>query len=186
MDREIQVSHKTISAIVILIVIVGFITGGALFLSRDPGMLSMIVARIKVGTPIPAQAYQPDALAAVSAVTAFYTLDYNVMSAQWQSSVCQLATNDGCQIFQALYAPAIRQLVETKQIQTGCKVWPIRMAEDNGDTRIWLLNVTLDHPWQGTSPETQVYAEVVRVNGFWRFNRILFNQETSRFQTHTP
>ena len=53
------------------------------------------------------------------------------------------------------------------------------MVEDNGDTRTWQLEVTLDNPWPGEKPTTQVYAEVARTNGTWLLNRILFDQEAA-------
>jgi hypothetical protein len=82
-----------------------------------------------------------------------------------------------------LFAPAVRQVVEANQVKTDCTVLALRLVEDKGDTRAWLLEVTLDAPWPGENPTTQVYAEVTRINGNWLLNRILFDQETARFAT---
>jgi hypothetical protein len=97
--------------------------------------------------------------------------------------VCALATTDGCRLIQTLFAPTVYQVVKANQVKTGCTVQAVRMVEDKGDTRTWLVEVTLDKPWPGEKPTTQVYAEVTRINGIWLLNRILFDQETARFTT---
>jgi hypothetical protein len=93
MQREIRVSRKTIHAIVLLIVVITLIGAGFLIVRRDPARLSMIVARLEGIQPTPIQITQPpDALAAVKALTAFYTLDYTEPVTQWQAGVCALST----------------------------------------------------------------------------------------------
>jgi hypothetical protein len=184
MKREIQVSRKIINSCVLLVVVIALIGGGFFLLRHDPTLLSRIVARFEGATPT--QSYprsNPDAQAAVAALTAFYTLDYAEPVDQWQGRVCALTTADGCQLTQTLFAPTVRQVVEVNQVKTGCTVQALRLVENNNDTRIWLLEVTLDAPWPGENSTTQVYAEVTRSNGTWLLNRILFDQETARFAT---
>ena len=184
MKREIQVSRKTINGFVLLVVVIALIGGGFLLLRHDPTLLSRIVARFEGATPT--QSYPRsglDAQAAVAALTAFYTLDYAEPVDQWQGRVCALTTADGCQLTQTLFAPTVRQVVEVNQVKTGCTVQALRLVENNNDTRIWLLEVTLDAPWPGENSTTQVYVEVARNNGNWLLNRILFDQETARFTT---
>jgi hypothetical protein len=189
MKREIQISRRTINTIILLVVVIALIVAGFLLLHRDPALLYRFVARVEGATPAPTQpALQPpDVKAAIAAVTAFYTLDYTEPVDQWQGRVCALTTPDGCQIIQALFAPAVRQVVEDNQVKTGCTVQPLHLVEDKGDTRTWLMEVSLDNPWPGEKPTTQVYAEVARINGNWLLNHILFDQEAAaRFGTPTP
>jgi phage terminase large subunit-like protein len=184
MKREIQVSRKTINSFVLLVVVLALIGGGFLFLRRDPALLSRIVARFEGATPTQLDPQSaPDAQVAVAALTAFYTLDYTEPVDQWQGRVCILTTADGCQLIQVLFAPAVRQVVDANHVKTNCTVQALRLVEDKGDTRTWLLEVTLDSPWPGENPTTQVYAEVTRINGTWLLNRILFDQEKARFAT---
>jgi hypothetical protein len=184
MKREIQVSRKTINGFVLLVVVIALIGGGFLLLRRDPALLSRIVARFEsASTTQPDPQSAPDSQVAVAALTAFYTLDYTEPVDQWQGRVCALTTPNGCQLIQKLYGPAVRQVVEANQAKTGCSVQALRLVEDKVDTRTWLLEVTLDSPWPGENPTTQVYAEVTRINGNWLLNRILFDQETARFAT---
>jgi hypothetical protein len=184
MKQVIQISHRTINTIILLVVIFALIGAGFLLLHRDPALLSRIIARFDGASPTqPGPQLAPDAQAAVKALTAFYTLDYTEPLNQWQERVCALTTPDGCQLIQALFGPAVRKVVEANQVKTGCTVQAVRMVEDKGDTRTWLVEVTLDKPWPGEKPTTQVYAEVTRINGIWLLNRILFDQETARFTT---
>ena len=185
MKQVIQISHRTINTIILLVVIFALIGAGFLLLHRDPALLSRIIARFDDASPNqPGPQLAPDAQAAVKALTAFYTLNYIEPVEQWQERVCALTTPDGCQLIQALFAPAVRKVVEANQVKTGCSVQAVRLVEDKGDTRTWLLKVTLDKPWPGEQPTTQVYAEVAQTNGIWLLNRILFDQEaTDRFTT---
>jgi len=185
MKRVIQISHRTINTIILLVVIFALIGAGFLLLHRNPALLSQYITRFGGATPTqPDPQSAPDAQAAAKALTAFYTLDFTEPVDQWQSRVCAQTTPDGCQIIQTLFAPAVRKVVDANQVKTGCSVQAVRLVEDKGDTRTWLLKVTLDKPWPGEQPTTQVYAEVAQTNGIWLLNRILFDQEaTDRFAT---
>jgi hypothetical protein len=184
MKRVIQISHRTINTIILLVVIFALIGAGFLLLHRDPALLSQIITRFEGASPTQSTSLSnPDAQAAVKALTAFYTLDYTEPLIQWQSRVCALTTPDGCQLIQALFGPAVRKVVEANQVKTGCSVQAVRLVENKGDTRVWLLEVTLDKPWPGEKPTMQVYAEVTRINDTWLLNRILFDQESARFAT---
>ena len=184
MKREIQISRKTINRIVLLVVFIVLIGVGFLLMHRNPALLSRIFTQT-VATPTQVDPKSaPDAQAAAKALTAFYTLDYAESVDQWQSRVCALTTQGGCQIIQAFFAPAVRKVVDANQVKTGCTVQAVRLVEDKGDTRTWLLEVTLDKPWPGEKPTIQVYAEVTRINDTWLLNSILFDQEAAvRFAT---
>ena len=128
-----------------------------------------------------------DAQAAVDAVKAFYTLDYTESSDVWAARVCAHATEEGCAIVRSYFAPAMQHLLQENFIQTGCTAMPVRLAEDTGNTRIWQVEATLDHPWMGLDAQTQmVFVEMAQENGQWLMNRILFEQETDQLDTATP
>jgi hypothetical protein len=187
-----QISRKkTINTIIAILLVVLVLLGvGYLFLSRDPALMPGILARFGSATSAPSlpdPQSSPDAQAAIAAVTAFYTLNYTEPADQWQARVCALTTPDGCQIFQAFFAPAVRRVVEANQVETGCTVQAVRLVEDAGGIRTWLLEVTLSAPWPGETGRMLVYAEVARQSdGTWLFNRILFDQEAVRFATPAP
>jgi hypothetical protein len=189
MKREIQISRKTIFTSFLLVVSIALIGGGLLLPRRDTAFLSKIVAQFAgtMSTPTqPDPRSAPDALAATAALNAFYTLDYTESMEQWQERVCTLTTKDGCQLIQKLFAPAVRQVVQANQVKTGCIVHAVRLAQYTGNTRTWLLEVTLDKPWLDEKPTIQVYADVIQINDIWLLNRILFDQESTRFTTPAP
>lgn len=168
MKREVQLSRKTVVRI------------GALALSL--AILGVGLACLRFRLPSLFQSAPtsppPDAQAAVAGVKAIYTLDYTEDAKTWQERVCAVSTAQGCAFFQSLLAPAMRKTVEQKQIRTGCEVQAVRLVEEDGQTRVWELTVTLDNPWPGVEATMPVYAAVEQQeDGSWLFQRILFTQE---------
>jgi hypothetical protein len=182
---EIQVNLKSIGKVLLILLLVAGLLGAAVLAAREFNLLpsSTIPSTQTVSTS------SPDAKAAVNGVTAFYTLDYTVPAEQWEAAVCKTMTPAGCQVFQALYAPAVRLIVEQNQVQTGCSVQAYALVDDNGDSsHIWLLKVMLDAPWPGVGPVMPIYAEVVPAeDNAWLLDHILLEEESARFQaTPTP
>ena len=135
----------------------------------------------------PAAGIQPDAQAAMDAATAFYTLDYSMPPALWESKVCMLTTEAGCQAIRNFYAPAVQAMAEKNKIQSDCTVVPVRLVADEGKIHTWQVSVTINHPWPGLdTPVQEAFVEVEKVNGIWLMNRILFQQEAGGFVTPTP
>jgi hypothetical protein len=133
-------------------------------------------------------AISPDAMAAVQGVTAFYTLDFTETSDKWLLRVCGFTTDQGCMVVKDFFAASVRATVDQNRVQTYAFVTPVQLISDNGDHRIWRLKVTLTNPWEeGTKGMQQdVYAEVANEGGKWLLNRILFEQEVSKFLTPLP
>ncbi len=183
---EIRVSRKPLIAVLIAAPLLAA-SGIAIWQSGWYGKIAALFSP----TPAAAQSVaSPDAQAVTDAVTTIYTLDYSLPAEQWESSVCAQMTPEGCHVFELLYAPAIRQVVEGDQVQTGCSVQVVKLVTDQGESRVWLLMVTLENPWQGLeTPTQQVYAEVSRdpVSGKWLLERVLFEEEAAaRYSTPTP
>jgi hypothetical protein len=182
---EIQVSLKSLTKALLILLLLTALGGAAFLVAREFGLLP----RSAIAPTETPSASSPDAQAAISGVTAFYTLDYTVPSEQWEAAVCKTMTPAGCQVFQTLYAPAVRLVVEQNQVQTSCSTQALRLVEDNGDgSRTWLVEVMLDAPWPGVGPVMPVYAEVVPAgDNAWLLNHILLEEESARFQaTPTP
>ncbi len=181
---EIQVSLKSLTKALLILLLAAALFGAAFLLAREFGLFPRSAI---ASTEIPS-ASSPDALAAINGVAAFYTLDYTVPAEQWEAAVCKTMTPDGCLVFQALYAPVVRLVVEQHQVQTGCSVQALRLVEENGDgSRTWLLEVMLDAPWPGIGPVMPIYAEVVPAgDNAWLLDHILLEEESARFQTPAP
>jgi hypothetical protein len=129
----------------------------------------------------------PDAQAAVKAATTFYTLDYTANPDLWATRLCALTTEAGCRIIHAFFAPSVQAMVQENKVQTGCTVVPVRLVSDKGHLRVWQVSVAIINPWPGlVDPKQDAFVEVENVNGLWLMNRILFQQEVSKFLTPTP
>lgn len=128
-----------------------------------------------------------DAMAAVNAVTAFYTLDYTEPPNLWPSRVCTYTTQKGCQAIREFFAPSVQAAVDEYRVQTYAMVEPVQVMADIEGRRIWKLEVTLTNPWSDETVGVQdIYAEVEREGGQWLLSRVLFEQEIAQFLTPTP
>jgi len=188
MKHKIGISRKTLYILFLLLLLV-VLALGVVFALRQPGLIHGFLDRLEEITPT-TLADSPDAQAAVTGVTAFYTLDYTEEAAAYEWRVCQILTADGCEMFETMFAPGMRQIVEQDLIQTGCTAQAVKMVEEgsDGQTRIWQLEATLDHPWPGAPASDQVYAEVEQQpDGTWLMTHVLSDWEAARFSvTPTP
>ncbi len=131
--------------------------------------------------PIPA-----DAQAAMAGVSAIYTIDYQQPDQDWLDRVCAVSTADGCQVTTNWVEPALMAAAKQYKIQTGCSVIPVSAVDTlNDGSRVWKLHVRFDHPWTPDQAEQTTFAIVARVDGAWKFERILFNQEAAKYQEGT-
>lgn len=138
-------------------------------------------------TPTPTPGLPQDEQAAVDAVSSFYTLDYTADPDLWAVQMCILSTDLGCQAIRQYFAPVVQSVIQTNTIQTGCVVTPLRLVAVNENSRIWELQVVLDHPWPGLeNPSEHVIVEVAEEDGIWLMNRILFDQEAEYLPTPIP
>jgi hypothetical protein len=146
-------------------------------------LVLFVHARLFLPAPRPSPSgMAPDAQAAVNAVSAFYTLDYQSVPELWIAKVCAYATPSGCSAIRSFYAPMVENLLQNHPIQTGSRVQAVRLVANDGTARLWQLQVTLDYPWSElTTPTQEVLVEVELDNGRWLMNRILFDQESGLY-----
>ena len=153
------------------------------------GITALLVVPVMIAPkPTSTPAIPPDAMAAVKGATAFYTLDYTEPPNLWALRVCGYTTEEGCKAIQEFFAPSVQAAIDKYRVQTHAFVKPVQLIVDDGDRRIWKLEVTLTHPWS-EGPEgmqQDVYAEVAKEGGRWLLSRILFEQEIAQFLTPTP
>ena len=172
---EIQIDFKKLALVLILLVAA---LVGALVL--NPGLRSTIFAQETVTLPAD-YSQMGDAQAAVTAAVAFYTLDYHETPEQWAARLCALATPEGCQAAQNMFAPAIYQTVKANLAQTGATAVPLALMESTEDKHsVWQVQVTLTNPWQGLESATQqIYIDVVydEPSNQWLYDRVLFEEE---------
>jgi hypothetical protein len=176
---QINIPFKWIALVAALLLVAGAV---AIILFRPEWIASLFVE----STTTSAISDDPSAQAVIAGVQAFYTIDYTEPMEAWTKRVCMVTTPDGCEVIMALYAPIVYAAAQANKVQTGCAAIPVRMVEESadGNTRVWLLDVTLTQPWPGVQSPMQLYADaVLGEDGIWRMNHILLDQESERFAT---
>ncbi len=175
MDIDVNSKGVRNAAVALVVALVGIIA-------------LLVVPVILAPKPQIPPAIPPDAMAAVKGATAFYTLDYTEPPNLWPLRVCGYTTEAGCKAIREFFAPSVQAAIDKYRVQTHAFVEPVQLMADDGDRRIWKLEVTLTHPWSEGSEGMQqdVYAEVAKEGGRWLLSRILFEQEIAQFLTPTP
>ncbi len=141
--------------------------------------------------PTAAPAFSQDALAAISGVSAFYTIDYTESAEQWASQVCATTTDEGCTFARSYFASAVHTTAEKYSVKTSSTVLPIELV-DNDDVhmlRIWKMQVILSNPWPEVEQTQTVYVAVEYDKNLqeWWMQHILFEQEALKYiVTPTP
>lgn len=128
--------------------------------------------------------------AARAGVEAFYGVDYQTGPDVWAARLCALSTQRVCEYYQNTVAKFIwPAFISHQTIVTVEAANPILIMDQpsNGDdikqTQVWQLTVTLSIPWpQGDGRTTfPVHALVMREETGWKFERLLLNEEISKF-----
>ena len=133
-------------------------------------------------------------IAAVAGVEATFTLDYEEPIEDWLARLCEVSTEEGCQVAETFLMDSMASILETKQAKTACtaeyakKVDSGVQTEDVGDDEkvvyeweVWKVNLTLSNPWDDSDGEDTVFVQVNNEEGEWKFARILFEQETEKY-----
>ena len=133
-------------------------------------------------------------IAAVAGVEATFTLDYEEPIEDWLARLCEVSTEEGCQVAETFLMDSMASILETKQGKTACTAEYAKkvdfgvQTEGVGDDEkvvyeweVWKVNLTLSNPWDDSDGEDTVFVQVNNEEGEWKFARILFEQETEKY-----
>jgi hypothetical protein len=135
----------------------------------------------------PAPKITEDGQAAALGVAAFYSLSASDGVEGWQSRVCAVSTQSGCEFAINFVAPAFAGLFQADpSLETTATAVPLELVEDGEDMRVWRVEVSLDNPWEGFENPQEVYALVVRDGDTWKYERILLSLEVEARYKTTP
>lgn len=115
--------------------------------------------------------------AAERAVKAFFSIDYQEGLEAWQTRLCTLTTEGGCQ-FIALGSTSMwtRYLEEKTVIQADAT--PIKRLAATETEQVWQMKVSLSEPLPGSNKlEDTAYVEVSKTDTGWMFDRFLLEPE---------
>ncbi|MBT7783773.1 MAG: hypothetical protein HN741_12735 [Anaerolineae bacterium] len=141
-----------------------------------------------------AELAQAGGVAAVAGVETFFTLDYEEVPEDWLARVCAQSTEEGCGVTKSFFLTSIEEILEEKKPKTTCNASYIEKVDFGVETdgvgdeeevayewEVWTVNYTLSNPWEGAEKEQEIYVQVNTEEGKWKFARILFNQEISKY-----
>ena len=150
------------------------------------GLLLLIILAVTAYTFVPsalawATEPKPAELAAIEGAQAFLSTDVEAGREAWEKSVCQIASEQGCDVFKATFASMIWGGVEMNSTRQSCQATGAQMAKDipgeNAHRQVW--NVSLDCRNLRTEEikSLDLLASVTEVGDGWKFERIMFEQE---------
>jgi hypothetical protein len=133
-------------------------------------------------------------IAAVAGVEATFTLDYEEPIEDWLARLCEVSTEEGCQVAETFLMDSMASILETQKAKTACaaeheiKVDFGVQTEGVGDDErvvyeweVWKINLTLSNPWDDADAEDTVFVQVNNEESEWKFARILFEQEIEKY-----
>jgi hypothetical protein len=133
-------------------------------------------------------------IAAATGIEAAFTLDYEEPIEDWLARLCEVSTEEGCQVAETFLMDSMASILETKQAKTACTAEYVTkvdfgvQTEGVGDDEevvyeweVWKVSLTLSNPWEETDGGDTVFAQVNTEEGEWKFARILFEQEAEKY-----
>jgi hypothetical protein len=143
---------------------------------------------------IPEEETNLGGIAAVAGVEAAFTLDHEEPIEDWLARLCEVSTEESCQVSEIFLMDSMLSILETKQPKTTCSAEYIEKVDSGVQTdgvgddekvvyewEVWKVNFTLSDPWEGAEGEDTVFVQVNNEEGEWKFARILFEQEVEKY-----
>jgi len=133
-------------------------------------------------------------IAAVAGVEATFTLDYEEPIEDWLARLCEVSTEEGCQVAETFLMDSMASILNTKEAKTTCTAEYVEKVDAGTETdgvgndekviyewEIWKVNLALSNPWEGADGDDTVFVQVNNEESEWKFARILFEQEAEKY-----
>lgn len=150
------------------------------------GLLLLIILAVTAYTFVPsalawATEPKPAELAAREGAQAFLSTDIEAGRETWEKSVCQITSEQGCNVFKAAFASMIWGGVEANSTRQSCQATGAKMTKDipgeNEHRQVWNVSLGCRDLQTEEIQSLDVFASVTEVGNGWKFERILFEQE---------
>ena len=122
-------------------------------------------------------------IAARTGTEVFFSVDAKLGQEAWLSKVCEISTENGCQLAKKVFAPMMWPSIEEKSLRMSCKVTSAVLGKDltkeNAPaTQSWNLTSTCTNLDTGetSNGNTTVFVSKTADAG-WKLERIAFDQE---------
>jgi len=133
-------------------------------------------------------------IAAAAGVEAAFTLDYEEPIEDWLARLCEVSTEEGCQVAETFLMDSMASILNTKEAKTTCTAEYVEKVDEDIQTdgvgddekavyewEIWKVNLALSNPWEGADGDDTVFVQVNNEESEWKFARILFEQEAEKY-----
>lgn len=165
---ELTVSRSSLTRIIAVLLGLAILLGGGYF-AWSSGLLNRIF------NPSQNAVFTPAAEPAIRSLRAFYSPDTTLEQSAWESLVCEGMTEQGCELFRNMYAPAIWKMAQTKPLSATAEYRLTAETLEDG-SQIWKVRITTD-------TSTNIYIHVAQDEaGKWLLNRVLFAQEAQKYE----
>jgi hypothetical protein len=115
--------------------------------------------------------------AAVSALQAFFQIDYQEGKEAWLNRICALTTTTGCQLISE-GADSLWGSIQENKTFVNATIEPVRKTAQTPSEQVWLLSITLSGPLPGsTKTKDTSYVAVSKTADGWKFDRFLMDAE---------
>jgi len=165
--KEIPISKRNIIVASILAVVIAL------------GIIVIQVLPLHNGSQ-PSVSNQEDNLAskaAVSALQAFFHVDYRNEKETWLNDVCAESTPTGCQLITA-GADAMWSKFQEGKADVTATVTPQEKVAETATEQVWKMLVALSAPLPGSNKiQDTAYVAVVKTDNGWKFDRFLLEPE---------
>ncbi len=165
--KEIPISKRNIIVAIILAVVIAL------------GIIAIQALPLHSGSQ-PSVSNQEDNLAskaAVSALQAFFHVDYRNDKETWLNDVCAESTPTGCQLITA-GADAMWSKFQEGKADVTATVTPQEKVAETATEQVWKMLVALSAPLPGSNKiQDTAYGAVVKTDNGWKFDRFLLEPE---------
>jgi hypothetical protein len=132
-----------------------------------------------ITTPTPAE------VAAREGAQAFLSTDVEKGQAAWETSVCKVASQEGCQLVQKSIAPMLWPSVERGKVRQECQATKATLTADtpaDGDklhSQVWKVTLECQDLASGKGNTGDIDVLISEHGQDWQFDHVLFTQEST-------
>ena len=137
----------------------------------------MLVKQNPISSPALPTEDSPASTAAVTALQAFFQIDYQEGKEAWLKHICALATTTGCQLI-SMGSDAMWATFQENKTVVNATIEPVEKAAETPSEQVWLISITLSAPLPGSNKtKDKSYVAVSKTASGWKFDRFLMDTE---------
>jgi hypothetical protein len=146
------------------------------------GLLAFIAVAVLGFTVIPEvfsaiSAPKPAEIAAREGAQAFLSTNVEAGQGVWEDAVCEVASDESCEMLKKSLSPMLWPSVERGQMQRSCEAQSAKLLKDLPAENSQLWQVSLVCTDQGQISQGDVQIVVSEQQDGWKLERVLFIQD---------